>query len=275
MHMRSFLLGIAASILFPVASFAQSPANDFGDTEEMIAETIRSTEQKIGNEAERRVSSGYSYRIWFPMNRGGSRRCSIIAIIDDEFSESQKKLIQEALKIFVKSRGTFYRNLDAAYKANNLTQPRDPKLPFRNADFDYGPPPNRSEYYKIATAVTLSVDTHLRDGKWLPSEYRTLYIRRMHETSNKPPYVLGRANLQHYTDTGVLDISLNAAYLDSTTPFNRGKSASVWAGIIMHEILHNLGWAHPDGQKGTWIEAAGFAMDVDSKLLGLTGEVSY
>lgn len=55
-------------------------------------------------------------------------------------------------------------------------------------------------------------------------------------------WVLGEATVNLYNDRSFLRMKLNArAYSES------GFSDNVWAGTIAHEIMHNLGWGHPDG----------------------------
>jgi len=62
-----------------------------------------------------------------------------------------------------------------------------------------------------------------------------------------------------------------------------GADYHYWAGVIAHEILHNLGYVHPDGYTGTLItsyqdcihaDRSGNFIDIDAaaKLTGNQGK---
>ena len=50
---------------------------------------------------------------------------------------------------------------------------------------------------------------------------------------------MGRAEIDIFNDRGVFDISLNAK---AATDFT--DDPDVWAGVIHHELMHNMGWRH-------------------------------
>ncbi len=54
---------------------------------------------------------------------------------------------------------------------------------------------------------------------------------------------------------GAFDVTLNTALLGSSS-FHLGRCPHYWAGVIAHEMLHNLGHEHPVGvYNGTFIRA--------------------
>jgi hypothetical protein len=200
--------------------------------------------------------SFYYYSLKQPLAPGTRSLFALRACIDTSFDSGQKDLIQRALLKFL-PRIDWRTLLPFIDGAGTLTDPRDQKFPFPTAVGENGCLCATPEKTNIWTATWLSMGSLLSDDKkqWYPSEYRTLFIHHFNEDSGSGPFLLGRAPLQGYYDTKVLTINLNARYLNSSAPFPSGTDPDLWAGTIGHEIMHNLGWAHPNGEPGTYIDA--------------------
>lgn len=74
----------------------------------------------------------------------------------------------------------------------------------------------------------------------------TLYIDNM----ENDPNALGRGRVNYFYRYGHLRIQLNTDFLDNKDSRNyEYEDPKFWAGVIIHEILHNLGWTH---ERGGW-----------------------
>lgn len=82
----------------------------------------------------------------------------------------------------------------------------------------------------------------LGKGKNVKSGLQYLYIDKFHEEDN----VMGRAPLGIDVSKQDLSIGLNAYNL-----YHRNVDDNVWAGIIVHEILHNWGYNHTNRLEDT------------------------
>jgi hypothetical protein len=63
--------------------------------------------------------------------------------------------------------------------------------------------------------------------------------------------------LPGYKDRHYLHIALNSDFIGNASTFYLARDAEYWAGVIAHEFLHNLGYTHPTGYKGSFIEEYG------------------
>jgi hypothetical protein len=52
-------------------------------------------------------------------------------------------------------------------------------------------------------------------------------------------------------------IALNSDYIGNQSLWKGFSSPDYWAGVITHEMLHNLGLRHPNGYEGSYIEVYG------------------
>lgn len=48
-------------------------------------------------------------------------------------------------------------------------------------------------------------------------------------------------------------VALNSDYLDSPDKFAAGKNPDFWAGVLAHQMLHNLGFEHTNPSAGSFI----------------------
>ena len=81
---------------------------------------------------------------------------------------------------------------------------------------------------------------------------------RMHviRAWNTPGYV-GWANLggpNSIPEFGdLIRIALSVEYLGEASRYELRNNTQFWAGVMAHEVLHTLGYAHPGGYTGSFI----------------------
>lgn len=112
----------------------------------------------------------------------------------------------------------------------------------------------------IYVATYSSTGNYLKDGKYFPSEYRILLINRFDKDPVSDPatgrssYTLGLAGVNIYAiNNQILEISLNGKFIGAGSSYPSSTNKDVWAGVIGHEILHNLGWEHGADNTGSYI----------------------
>lgn len=163
--------------------------------------------------------------------------------ISNNFSNQQKEVIEKAAQIMVQR-----VMRDRVFKCTYKYSYRGYKsLPIRN-DEQTLRDALQASLGSVKTSVAPSPEQAFKGG--------TLYIDRL--DSNQPQDErLGQAIENYFDDNGHLRIELNADYLTSGAKFNYTIQPQSWAGVIAHEILHNLGWSHPSGYQGTVISEFG------------------
>jgi hypothetical protein len=75
------------------------------------------------------------------------------------------------------------------------------------------------------------------------------------EAVGKAP--VGTRDYQFPEHGDLLRISLNSDDLGSKSQYFLKNDIDYWAGVIAHEILHNLGYSHPNGYEGSFIKEFG------------------
>ncbi len=82
-------------------------------------------------------------------------------------------------------------------------------------------------------------------------------VTYMH-TENK---VVGRARVGspgQFPEKGdLLRIALNSDYFGAKATYSQKENFDYWANVMAHEVLHNLGYRHPTGYPGSFIEEFG------------------
>ena len=69
-------------------------------------------------------------------------------------------------------------------------------------------------------------------------------------------------------------ISLNSDDLGSKSKYFLRNDVDFWAGMVAHEILHNLGYSHPNGYEGSFVREFGYCTQYSGNVpadLNLTG----
>lgn len=120
-----------------------------------------------------------------------------------------------------------------------LTWRRSRSLPFPHPLPYMSPPPTTPEGRYVEEGGV--IEAALRFPLTRPAPGIDLYINWCSQGSSGNGYwVLGWATVNLYNARRILRINLNA---QADPQF----SDNVWAGTFVHEILHNVGWGHPDG----------------------------
>lgn len=68
---------------------------------------------------------------------------------------------------------------------------------------------------------------------------------------------VGTRDYQFPEKGDLLRIALNSDDLGSKSQYFLSNDIDYWAGVIVHEILHNLGYSHPKGYEGSFIKEFG------------------
>jgi hypothetical protein len=199
------------------------------------------------------------YTIWLIRGFSGSATSgiSLRTHISNAFDSGQRDLIKGAVNNLAlrvpAGVGYCVRDKDSPPHSDR----RNPNYPFPTA---VGPhdifSPSMEEWLKLWICIWLSMGAYNKNGLG-QYDYRPLFIDREDIQDTVPnSFTLGKAEIQLYHNANHLRIRLNGKYLNSTDPFSKGTDSNVWTGTIMHEILHNLGWDHPNGYPGTYITLA-------------------
>ena len=75
------------------------------------------------------------------------------------------------------------------------------------------------------------------------------------EAAGRAP--IGTRDYQFPEKGDLLRISLNSDDIGSKSQYFLKNDIDYWAGVIAHEILHNLGYSHPNGYEGSFIKEFG------------------
>jgi hypothetical protein len=94
-----------------------------------------------------------------------------------------------------------------------------------------------------------------------------LEIDYFSEGSNNGYWVLGWATVNLYNRLRLFRINLNSAAFGVF-------SNAVWSGTIVHEIMHNLGWGHPEGGYDSSKAIVNYDKCIRSATARETGDVS-
>lgn len=97
-------------------------------------------------------------------------------------------------------------------------------------------------------------------GSLLPS-----FVFVANYQNDKKSVGVGYVNLFYDTDypfpgfpyRHYLHFALNMDYLGKHENYVYANDLEYWAGVMAHEILHNLGYIHPDGLQGSFIHSFG------------------
>ncbi len=100
------------------------------------------------------------------------------------------------------------------------------------------PPPTTDEGKFAEEAGVIGAAFHFPLSQ--PAPGIRLMINQFSQGPSNGLWVLGSATINLYNDSRFLRMRLNSRAFPEFTD-------DTWAGTIAHEILHNLGWEHPDG----------------------------
>jgi hypothetical protein len=76
----------------------------------------------------------------------------------------------------------------------------------------------------------------------------------------------------------LLRVALNSDHFGARSIYHQKDNFDYWAGVLAHEVLHNLGYRHPTGYPGSFIEEFGICVQhngSEAAEFGLTGSDVY
>jgi hypothetical protein len=124
-------------------------------------------------------------------------------------------------------------------RREGLTWRRNRRLPFPHPLPYSSPPPTTDDQIFAEEAGVIAAAFHFALSN--PAPGIDLVINHFSQgPSSEGFWVLGSAPVNLYNDTRSLRMRLNARAFPEF-------SDNIWAGTVAHEIMHNLGWGHPDG----------------------------
>jgi hypothetical protein len=211
------------------------------------------------------------------LRSGSSSYFSVVAGISNDFSSEQIDIIKSAFTLFAQ-RGypDNFNPVQSCIGKYGSSFPRNPSLPFPDSPVTN---PALTEIQKIIVAIYSCIGMFPDDkGNFIPQEYRPLLINRFDQdpvadpSTGRKSFTLGKAGVNIYNLNKLLEISLNGKFIGSGSEYPKSTDANVWAGVIAHEILHNLGWEHGSNDSGTYIREYGDCVERNGgdKALGLT-----
>ena len=77
--------------------------------------------------------------------------------------------------------------------------------------------------------------------------YRNVTIGFFEDASDDAPVGYGTVN--SYCNYLTQSIAINSVYLGPASTYAFRENAPYFAGVILHELLHNLGWRHPSNDR--------------------------
>ena len=159
--------------------------------------------------------------------------------VDPSFELNELLILDEAMKYLVDS-VLDEKVIDCAYE---------------NSDREF---PKTREYFKSQLYEIFT--WRQNDGIFYPGQF---YISQFNSDEN----VVGIAYLDLFYDRRnplpgyktkrYIHIALNSFYMGEHSEYFFSHNAAYWAGVIAHEILHNLNYDHPNGYPGSFIKEYG------------------
>jgi hypothetical protein len=173
----------------------------------------------------------------------GSRTYRLDLLLDTAFGDQQAKV--ERCTQLMLNRVTEGRSSKfiAWAKKYCLTWRRSKTLAFPHTLPYVTPAPTTNEQNYAEEAGIIAAAFHFPLSKPAPSIKLT--INSFSQADNSGNWTTGKGDVNHYNDYKKLTISLNASALS-----HANFDDDFWAGTIAHELMHNLGWGHPDGDYG-------------------------
>jgi hypothetical protein len=185
------------------------------------------------------TESTRSYKIVPIESTSGNRVYRANLYIDEAFG-TQSARVQHNAELMLSRivAGQTRAFIDTAQEFG-LTWRRNRSFPFPHPLPYSSPPPSTAigryteEAMVIAAAFHFPLTLAAPGIKFVINQYTK-------QSSGHGLWELGFATINLYNDVRFLRINLNQL---AFSHFND----NVWAGVIAHETLHNLGWSHPDG----------------------------
>lgn len=159
--------------------------------------------------------------------------------VDTTFSATQKKIIEKSFEILLQ-RASAHHIIQCAFKSSYKNMPYSKAYLVSQIE----------EALSISTVNGISIPAFVFVAKFDGDDESVGlgYVNLFYDTDNPFPGQLYR----HY-----LHFALNIDYLGKQKNYVYAHDFDYWAGVMGHEMLHNLGYIHPDGANGTFIQAYG------------------
>ena len=194
-------------------------------------------ELELEVEQERRAPSYTVHRV---ERSSGERTYRANTHIDEAFGSLTNRVLSTTELMLERVVEGRTRCFVRTARQHGLSWRRKPGLPFPHPLPYLSPPPSEADDIYAEEASVIAAALHFPLTKEAPGV--ALYIDEFSRGPSGSSWVLGKATVNLYDSKRYLRIYLNSqAYSES------GFEDDVWAGTIVHEILHNLGWGHPDG----------------------------
>ena len=212
---------------------------DFADWQEAFLTSIPRFEIEE-EDVESRVAADRSYKN-FPLESATDKRTYRLNVhIDTKFGDAAiarlRKSCELMLERVVRGRTNCFI---ATAKKKGLTWRRKTTLAFPHPLPYSSPPPATKEGRYSEEAAVLAAALHFPLSRKKPGI--DLHIVAFEKAKVGNSWTMGSATVNLYNDKRVLRTKLNRLAVEEFKDDDR------WAGVIVHEILHNLGWSHPSG----------------------------
>ncbi|HUC79490.1 MAG TPA: hypothetical protein VMR70_01185 [Flavisolibacter sp.] len=250
------------STITPVAQKAQTELSDLQkfltelfkectQTEDEISSSISEIqlnalenlkEYEPQEEEEEVVEAISGYTIFNIESSHNNRTYRMEVHLDNDFTDTAETRIRSALDVMLARivAGQLRNFIQRAQPgANGLRNRRRKSLPFPHPlpYLNSSPTTIPEQVAEEGAVVEAAVFGALNSTS--PTTRRKLTLNA-YQNSNEN--VFGKAPVNSYNRQRALYVSLN------TNAFQPSRTDDIWAGVIAHEILHNLGWEHPDNQ---------------------------
>jgi len=182
----------------------------------------------------------------------------IAAMIDKRFSESQTTLLTQAVS-------HLSNKLVTGNMSNFINGLREDSTDFRATSlwWPFNRKPNESNHNLEGNGITWGLFKMLgmtseEDGESFDDDPGNNFFRRKHyyrglqigyfdDSSDGAPVGLGSVN--SYCQFSIISIAINNFYIGSDSEYFQSQNHKYFAGVIAHELLHNLGWRHLSGDR--------------------------
>ena len=193
--------------------------------------TLHYPRNSVYHSANIKYSFSYMYKKLSPIN--------LQLGLDTSFSKEEEAIIYNAVEIYVK-RALSKRVIDCAYRRSSKDLPKSRQI-FEAKVYDsMRPLIDKQTVYPSFSFIARYWNDDISLG--------TAYVNLFYDKDIPFP----GTDHRHY-----LHIALNSDFLGPDSYYYLSTDADYWAGVIGHEFLHNLGYEHPTGYPGSFINEYG------------------
>ncbi len=213
----------------------------------------------VSNYVTYKIREGHNY-MWL----------SLDVNISSDFDDEQQQFIVTAVRLLQNS---FPSNTDAV-QAVAKNNPRDNnKYPIQGRAQPQGRFVLTTDFLKQQAAIPRGGDANaivfaIYCEEWSENSDAnpgpgSLFIDRQDIQPSGNIWTLGNADINTYTNNGhAFRINLNGLAIGSSSTYPFKLDRLTWAATIQHEMLHNLGWDHPQFGDATYDTAWMIAYEI-------------